>query len=251
VYRRLGLTNFRQKWLDESRFTSAGSFRIVEGFQPSVVSLSAGLSYVIDVASRIDRDGSLYDFLRRGLERPAARHEIAAAFRSFQLTTTHRPKPRQVVGSTILWDRHPNTVTFSKMDRATGQSTEITLSDYYLQAYNIHLPPGDVIIESAARGPGGHVVNMYPSSILKIAGISEAERRDGRLMRDIATVARIDAVTRKKRLQAFISELRSNPVSSNFLGRWGVRSGRLATAERASDGTAKVGNVSATYEQTG
>jgi aubergine-like protein len=66
---------------------------------------------------------------------------------------------------------------------------------------------------------------MYPSSILKIAGISEAERRDGRVMREIATVTRIDAPVRKRRLQDFVASLRSSPAASQFLARWGFEVG--------------------------
>jgi hypothetical protein len=66
-------------------------------------------------------------------------------------------------------------------------------------------------------------VNSYAASILKIAGISESERRDGRLMSDIAKVTRIDPGRRKERLQQFVASLRSHPQASQVLARWGFQ----------------------------
>jgi aubergine-like protein len=223
AYRHLGLTNFRRKWLNESTTKTAGAFRIVEGFLPSIVSLAGGLSYVVDVATRIDRDGSLYDFIKHGISQVAARAELTNAFRSLQLTTIHRDKPRQVIASnaTILWDRPPNSITFKRVDRKTNEARDVSVAEYFAEAYNVQLRPDDVIIQSATRGPAGPQVSLYPSSVLKIAGISEAERRDPRVMREIAMVTRIEPATRKDRLQQFVESLRTNQEASSFLARWG------------------------------
>jgi hypothetical protein len=96
AYHHLGLTNFRRKWLNEATGSDAGSFRIVQGFVPSIVSLAGGLSYIVDVATRIDRAGTLLDFLRRGVNDPGIRQDVKRAVSSLMLTTTIRPKPAQV-----------------------------------------------------------------------------------------------------------------------------------------------------------
>jgi hypothetical protein len=61
--------------------------------------------------------------------------------------------------------------------------------------------------------------------VLKVTGISQAERSDAHVMKSISDVTRIDANTRKQRLDKFIQDLRVNPDASAFLEKWGFQIG--------------------------
>ena len=228
AYRGLGLENFRRKWLDESQKRTAGSFSIVSGFTPSIASLQGGLTYLIDVASRIDRQGTLYDFLHEGVQNPARREQLVNALKSVQIVTTHRPhRPKQVIVSNVCWGVTASDSTFERVvNRKTGETQKCTIADYFAEVYNYRCKPDDIIVEMVTRGADGqnHAVR-FPSSVLKVTGITDAERHDGKVMRDIATVTKIRADVRKERLDAFVRSLKQDASTSQFFEKWGCEIG--------------------------
>lgn len=221
-YRVLGLSSFRQKWIDDTDKKQAGSFLISRGFVPSVVSLSSGMNLVVDIASRIDRSGTLLDFLREGIRNEGRRRELEQACRSLQLVTTHLAKKnRSVVVNRFFWDRRPSEYTFSRKDR-NGGVTEISIKDYYYEVYNRRVEEDDILVGMSSKGNDGERVTVYPASVIKPTGITDAERKSPQVMRDIATVTRITAQERRQRLDKFISDLRGKEENRLFFEEWGI-----------------------------
>ena len=224
AYREIGLESFRRKWLDERDKREAGNFTIVSGFLPSIASLQGGVSYLVDVASRIDRHGTLYEYLRDGVQNPSRRQQLLTALKSVQVVTTHRPnRPKQVVVSAVHWDMPANQAVFERVvNRKTGEKRKCTVADYFAEVYNHKCKPDDLIVEMMTRGADGqnHAV-QFPASVLKVTGITDAERHDGKVMRDIASVTRIQADARKARLDKFVQKLKQDAQASSFFSKWG------------------------------
>lgn len=226
AYRTLGLNNFRRKWLDERDKKTAGQFTIINGFVPSISSLSGGMSYLLDVATRIDRDGTLYEYLKPGINDLRRRSDLEEGAKDMLIQTTHLPKkPKTVTISRILWDQYANTFKFERTDRNQNKQT-FTIEQYYKEVYNHQCYNDDVLIEMITRRANGvENYNVFPSSVLKTSGISEAERRDNRTMRSIAEVTRILPHVRKQRLDKFVSELKGKNEAYEFLNQWGFEIG--------------------------
>ena len=224
AYRTMGLQSFRRKWLNLSNNQRTGNFIIYSGFVPSISALNGGLSYLIDVGSKIERPGTLYDQIREGINNPRARQMLEETIRSFQLQTCHLKKPKMVSVTNIIWDKSPRNFEFTKTNPKTGESTNISIAQYYYEAYNIKCPDDDILIEEVHGGKNERRC-LYPSSVLKIIGISDVEKRNFRIMKDIATVTRIEPNVRKQRLDRFISDLKNNQEASNFLSQWGFEVG--------------------------
>ena len=220
-YRALGLKSFRRKWLDESKSQQTRSFNIIQGIVPSILSLSGGLSYVVDTATRIDRAGSLYDFLKEGRSHPQQQKFLLESIKSMQIQTTHRLKPKAVTISSINWDKYPSNYTFSQEDRKTKNVRTISIAQYYHEAYNKDLPNDDVIVEMTTRSNGEPRTIAFPASVLKLSGISDAERRMPGVMSEIANVTRVKPQDRKRVLDDFVKKLKTTPESSQFLNTWG------------------------------
>lgn len=220
AYRTMGLTNFRRKWLNLETSANAGNFKIYSGFVPSISALSGGLSYLLDIGSKIEREGYLYDEIREGINNPNRRSILEESIRSFQLQTRHLKKPKIVQVSNVIWDKKPRDCQFQKTNPKTKETITVSIAQYYHEAYNIEIPQDDVLIEEIHTGKNERRC-LYPSSVLKIIGISDAERRDFRVMKSIAAVTRIDPSTRKQRLDKFISDLKNNQEASSFLNQWG------------------------------
>ncbi|OHT03573.1 Piwi domain containing protein [Tritrichomonas foetus] len=232
AYHALGLNNFRRKWINENDISRAGNFQIYGGFLPSISSLSGGLSYLLDVATRIDREGTLYDFLRAGIQDESKRVSLQEAARSMQVQTTHRPKkPKTVIVSNILWNQTANNFFFEQENRKTKEKQKISIAEYYRNVYNIECKSDDILIEMVTRQNGVDKSTVFPSSVLKVSGISDAERRAGSTMKEIAQVTRIKPQIRKERLDRFIQELKTNQAAADFLNAWGFEIGESQKIE--------------------
>lgn len=228
AYHALNLSNFRRKWIDEKNVNKINVFQIYNGYLPSISYLSGGLSYVLNTATRIDRSGTLYDFIKdkNALNDPNARAETESAIRSMQIQTTHRPKkPKTVIVSSILWNEVASQKTFEQENRKTHEKRTISFADYYQEVYNHTCKPDDVLIEMVTRANGQDKVTIFPSSVLKASGISEAERRRRDTMKDIAQFTRISPQDRKTKLDRFVQSLKENEEASSFLNQWGFTLG--------------------------
>lgn len=224
AYHALNYTNFRRKWIDERNVSNSGTFQIYSGFLPSISYLDNGLSYVLNTATRIDRAGTVYDYIcsKGALNDRSKRPELENALRSLQIQTNHRPKkPRTVVISSILWDQTATQKTFERVNPKTHESSTISVAQYYAEVYNHHCKPDDVLVEMVSRANGQDKITIFPSSVLKISGITNQERSQRDVMKEIAGVTRISANERKKKLDEFINKLRSNEEAASFLNQWG------------------------------
>jgi len=226
AYKSIGLTNYKRKWLNPGDTTKAGNFDITKGFIPAISLLSSGLSYIVDLATRIDRPGTLYDYLREGIQNTNKRQSLEESVRQIQIQTTHRARGQKTITvNRVLWEERPSTTRFVRRDAKTGTEKEISIADYYREVYNIVCRNDDILIEMKSHKKDKESVDKYPSSVLKAVGISDFERRNGGIMRDIATVTRIDPNIRKKKLDSFIRDLLSNEAASSFFEQWGFSIG--------------------------
>jgi hypothetical protein len=221
AYRSVGLQCFRRKWLDDQDTKAAGGFRVIGGFVPVVTSLSSGLSFIVDTTARIDRSGTVYDFLKSAIANVVECRPTADALKELQLVTTHLKRPRLVRVSNIVWDSDPSQRFFDRIDRRTKEAIRMSIADYFQHVHNISVQRDDPIIEMLATVNGATKVECFPASLLKVTGLTEAERRDFQFMRKIREVATISADARKRKLDSFVSKLRSEPAST-FLARWGL-----------------------------
>ncbi|KAH0790951.1 piwi-like protein 1 isoform X1 [Histomonas meleagridis] len=227
AYHTLGLTPFRQKWIDDRSGQRAGGFSIKSGFIPSVAQLSSGLSYLIDTASRIDRQGTLTDYLSEGINNPNRRQFLEESIRSLQLQTSHmKKKQRQIVPHKILWDQKPQTQQFDRYDPKTKETTKMTISQYFEQVYNHKCRNNDVLIDIVSKRDGKENHLLFPSSVISISGITDAERRSGSTMRDIAKHTKMTASERKQKLDNFVNTLKGESHTSTFLKNWGFEIGQ-------------------------
>lgn len=227
AYKSYGLSPFRQKWIDERSKKDAGAFTIFSGYRPTIMNLSVGLSYVIDMTTRIDRQDTLYQFLRSGIRDAARREELERACKGFQIQTTHMKKNKGVLVKRIEWGKTPFETVFTKVDKKTKTEQQISIGQYFQETYNHRCENDDLLI---VQGGGGKE-SMYPSSCLKATGISDSERKDRRVMQDIAQVTRIEPPDRKQKLDAFVNSLKSHAEASKFLTEWNINLGEGQSLE--------------------
>ena len=252
AYRTLGLENFRRKWLNKNDYAKTGSFNITKGILPSISYLSSGLAYIIDVATRIERKGTLYDLLKEGVSNPSRRRHLEEALRSIQIQTAHRPKPKSVNVSNVLWDEKVHESSFDFIDRKTGVKKTITIAQYYQEVYNHNCPPDDIIVEQISKRKNEKFVDKFPSSVLKAMGITDAERSNGSIMKEIAAHTKIPSDRRKQKLDEFVKQLKEDSNSSKFFEQWGllignnikthgkiIRSPQLTFSDKNKDGEFK------------
>lgn len=228
AYHALNLSNFRRKWINENDVNNAGSFKIFNGFLPSVSYLSHGLSYVLNTATRIDRQGTLYEYIKNSnaLNDPSKRAGLESGLRSLQIQTAHRPKkPKTVIISNILWDKTASSYTFERINPKTKEKSIISVAQYYKEVYNHDCKPDDILIEMVTRANGQDKVTIFPSSVLKTFGITDHERGQRDVMKDLSRFTKISTQTRKEKLDAFINSLKTQSEAKSFLDQWGFELG--------------------------
>ena len=226
MYRTMHFEPFTRKWLDSSSQTRAGDFILTNGFTPSIQALSSGLSYVINTAIKIDRQGTLLEYLKK-FENPSYRHEAEEALRSLTIVTTHNPrKPKLLQKPTVAWDATPFNTTFTKSGKNQSEQISMTIADYFRQVYNIQCKQDDILVYVETKKKDQVFREYYPASVLKVSGITDADRKNGRVMRDIASATRKPIGDRKRRLDEFVNRMNADPAAQEFLRRWGLSIGQ-------------------------
>lgn len=223
AYKSIGLTKFGKKWLDDQDIKQVGNFKIIGGFKPSLVALSCGISFVVYNTYRIDRQGNLYDYLKRGISNTAQRSELINALKEMRILTSHLKEQRVIKISSIDWNSGPSQVTFEMTNKSTSQTTKISIADYFQQFHNFTVQRDDPLIETVFTVNGEQRIDIFPSSCLIISGLTEAERKDENLMNELTQATTISIAAEKQKLDAFISKMKKKPETNEMFTKWGIQ----------------------------
>lgn len=223
VYRVFGLDSSNRKWIDMSNPQAVSDLNIFRGYKPTITFLDHGLSYVLETATRIERNGTLYDYYKKyGYDNPKDWNKFDQSVKSLEITTTHTKKPKCIKVHSIVFKSNVVTDTFPRKDHKTGEERPCTYKDYYMQVYNINLPDDDKLAEVIQTRKGAQERIFYPLSILKMTGLTDAEiRSKSGLRMEIAKVTRTSANEKLQRLNEFVKRIREDEASKAFLDRWG------------------------------
>ena len=225
AYVKLGFEKYMRKWIDPNSGDedSTTGFKFFTGFTPSITALSTGLSYVIDTTTKISRKQTLYDLLKQTYN-PSARAQLEKAIKTLDISTTIG-KQQNLKNLEIQWESFANQKTFERKEK-DGRISSITIHDYYRQTYNYECKPDDYLVKVVKKQKSGNVELLYPSSTLKITGISEYDKsKNNRLMQTIGNHTRIEMSKRKEKLDNFVNRIANEPAAKEFLERWGFKLG--------------------------
>lgn len=222
AYKYVGLTQFGKKWLNDQDIKQISNFKIIGGFKPSIIALSEGISFVVNNTYRIDRQGSLYDYLKRGINNQNERSDLINSLKEMQILTTHLKEQRLIKVSSIDWTSDPSQVSFDWTDKKTGQASKISIANYYQQVYNFTVQRDDPLIETSITINGEQRLDLFPASCLKITGITDAEKKNEQLMNEIYEATSAPIEIEKEKLDAFISKLKKNSQISSLFAKWGI-----------------------------
>lgn len=216
----LGFSQFKKKWINFNESTAVGAFKVYNGFVPTISTLSQGISCFLKATSRIDRSGTLYDFLKKGITSPSERNNLCECAKIMQIITSHTTKPKLIQIAFIDWETSPYDKMFERVNPKTKETTKISVAGYFQQTYNIKLMQDDPLINCSSKdSTAKHII--YPASVLKVTGLTEAEHRDTKLNRDLKKQSFANVNDKKKKLDIFISSMKANKESNSYLTRWG------------------------------
>lgn len=227
AYVKLGFEKYMRKWIDPQHGQDDGPtrFTFYSGFVPSITALSTGLSYVIDTTTKICRKDTLYELLRNGRSKPNVRSQLEKAVKSLDISTITGSKSQNLKNPEIMWELFAETKTFERKEK-DGRVITMSIADYYKQVYGHTCMRDDILVKVVKKQKSGNVELLYPSSALKITGISEYDKSsNGRLMQTIGSYTRIEMSKRKEKLDDFVNRIANEPAAKEFLERWGFKLG--------------------------
>ena len=231
AFNNVGLMPFKRKWLNDQDIQNYAGFKVIGGFVTAIKVLSNGFSFIADTTSRVDRQGNLYDYLKRGVSSHNERIDLFEGLRDMQILTTHTKENKLIKISSVDWSMDPSQAMFEYNNKKTNTSSKISVAEYFQKVYNFTVQPDDPIIETIVvpnEATGEMRTDMYPASCLKVTGLTEVEKKDYRFMKGLREITDGTAASRRKKLDLFVSRLRSTThsiqslESESLLAKWGI-----------------------------
>ncbi|XP_076435020.1 piwi-like protein 1 [Babylonia areolata] len=194
---------------------------VMSGFQTSILRYESDILLDIDVAHKILRQQTVLDHMSR----------IQQECRGDERLTQKRIE-KEIIGAIVMTRYNNKTYTVDDIDwdkRVTDlferNNNMISFVNYYLSHYNleIHDLKQPMLVTRAKKKDlrGGENPNIYlVPELCFITGLTESNRTNNALMRDVATHTRIDPASRVRRLEDFVNSVHEKASVAQELKGW-------------------------------
>uniref|UniRef100_A0A1I8IBU2 PIWI-like protein 3 n=2 Tax=Macrostomum lignano TaxID=282301 RepID=A0A1I8IBU2_9PLAT len=189
------------------------------GYITSVSHVDGGLRLMIESSHRVVRSQTVYDLFQSV---GTSLSNMTDAIVGTSVVTRYNNKIMRVDQVETSMDC---THTFER------NGTQMSFLDYYRQAYNIEIqdPQQPLLISRSkpVRGKDGKTLEQRQICLVPelcyVTGLTDAMRRDFRLMRDLAKFTKLSPDRRLMELRKFVQTINNRPECRQLLDAWGLR----------------------------
>ncbi|XP_053610721.1 piwi-like protein Ago3 [Plodia interpunctella] len=208
------------------------------GYVTAVDEYEGGLMLTLDSTSRVLRTQSVLSFIKETVQTDGANWKKAMAEKLIgcSVMTTYNKKLFRVDS---IDDTMTPRSTFEKIEN--GETVKISYIDYYKNNYGIEIKDWDqpmLISRQTKRMPGSEaptdfMICLVPE-LCQLTGLTDEQRNNFRLMKDVATYTRITPNQRHRAFKQYIQNVLNNETAKKRLAGWG-----LSIAKETIDITAR------------
>ncbi|KAM3965654.1 argonaute 3 [Aphomia sociella] len=196
------------------------------GYVTAVDEYEGGLMLTLDSTHRVLRTQSVLSFIKETVHQEGSNWKKALSERLIgcSVMTSYNKKLFRVDS---IDDTMTPKSTFEKNEN--GQMVKITYIDYYKKNYGIDIEDWDqpmLISRDTKRMPGSEaptdfMICLVPE-LCQLTGLTDEQRNNFRLMKDVATYTRITPNQRHAAFKKYIQNVLSNETAKNRLAGWGL-----------------------------
>ncbi|XP_063537171.1 piwi-like protein Ago3 isoform X1 [Cydia strobilella] len=196
------------------------------GYVTTVNEFEGGLMLSLDSTSRVLRTQSVLSFIKETVQAKGSnwKQAMTEMLIGCSVMTTYNKKLFRVDS---IDDTMTPRSTFEKKEG--GEMVTISYIDYYKKNYGIEIIDLDqpmLISRETKRMPGSEVptdflICLVPE-LCQLTGLSDDQRSNFRLMKDVATYTRIDPNQRHAAFKKYIQNVLDNESARNRLMGWGL-----------------------------
>lgn len=228
IMRVLEYVRFGRKQFDPSapKIIPHHKITVWPGYVTSVQEFEGGLMLMLDVSHRLLCETTVYDLLQK--VHMSTRQHPEQNFRdTVQKSLMHAVVLTRYNNKTYRVDDVD--FTTSPNDTFKCEDRDITYVEYYKQHYNIDIKDTTqpmLVCLKERRVAGSNEKETRKFCILPelahLTGMSDEQRKDFKLQRDIATFTRVTPMQRISALNAFCRKVNSTPEAKQILDEWGL-----------------------------
>ncbi|XP_059057844.1 piwi-like protein Ago3 [Achroia grisella] len=196
------------------------------GYVTAVDEYEGGLMLTLDSTHRVLRTQSVLSFIKETVQQEGANWKKALSERLIgcSVMTSYNKKLFRV--DSINDSMTPKS-TFQKKEK--GEMVEISYIDYYKNNYGIDIQDWDqpmLISRDTKRMPGSEtptdfMICLVPE-LCQLTGLTDDQRSNFRLMKDVATYTRITPNQRHAAFKKYIQNVLDNETAKKRLAGWGL-----------------------------
>ncbi|CAH0720363.1 unnamed protein product, partial [Brenthis ino] len=196
------------------------------GYVTAVSEFEGGLMLTLDSTHRVLRTQTVLSVIKDAIHREGAgwKRAMSDILIGCSVMTTYNKKLFRVDS---IDDTMTPRSTFEKNDK--GQMVKISFIDYYKKNYGIDIMDPDqplLISRDTKRMPGSEqpvdfMICLVPE-LCQLTGLSDDQRSNFRLMKDVATYTRITPNQRHAAFKKYIQNVLNNEKAKSRLKGWGL-----------------------------
>ena len=205
MFKKLGLREIGRKYFDveASIGLSDVSIRVMPGFSSALENFKDGLMVNIDIAHRVLREDTAWEVIfkvnRDGRD---TKRKVKGVMIGAVVMTRYNKNSTYTVKD-VKFDMSPMS-TFPYYDREKKVKTEISYADYYKEKYHIELKHLDQPMLEHYDKKQRRSIYLAPE-ICKMTGLTDDQRKNFRLMKEMATHTHKSAQNRMKEISKLFS----------------------------------------------
>ncbi|KAL0871086.1 hypothetical protein ABMA27_004891 [Loxostege sticticalis] len=196
------------------------------GYVTAVDEYEGGLMLTLDSTHRVLRTQSVLSFIKETVQAQGSnwKRAMAETLVGCSVMTTYNKRLFRVDS---IDDTMTPRSTFEKNEK--GQVVKISYIDYYKKNYGIDIMDWDqpmLISRESKRMPGSEaptdfMICLVPE-LCQLTGLTDDQRSNFRLMKDVATYTRITPNQRHAAFKKYIQNVMENETAKNRLAGWGL-----------------------------
>ncbi|XP_039756127.1 piwi-like protein Ago3 [Pararge aegeria] len=228
IMKDLELVRFGRQHFNEKSAVQIPQYKLEvwPGYVTAVDEYEGGLMLTLDSTHRVLRTQCVLSLIRETIQADGAnwKNSISDKLVGFSVMTKYNKKLFRV--DSIDDTMNPQS-TFEKNEK--GELIKISYFDYYKKSYGIEikdLTQPMLISRDSKRMPGTEqktdfMICLVPE-LCQLTGLSDSQKQNFRLMKDVATYTRITPNQRHSAFKKFIKNVMDNETAKNRLKGWGL-----------------------------
>lgn len=193
---------------------------ILPGYASSVEVFKTGILVNIDISHRVLRQDTAYDVISQARGGRNAPSTIKKALEAAVVLTQYNKSCTYTIKD-VKFDMSPKS-TFPQFDRVTKERKEISYADYYEKQYGITIEDLDQPLLEHYDKKQRRSIFLIPA-LCKMTGLSDNQRKDFRLMKEMANTTHKKADKRLEDIKGLFELIHQSDKCKELMEQWNIK----------------------------